>query len=76
MVVNRILNTIVPGRAAREARKVEDKKLDTALKESFATSDPLAITQPGSGITGNEVKALHPSPSQVAARKEKAAKSA
>lgn len=70
MVVQHILNKIMPGRAAREAHKAEDKKLDKELTESFPTSDPPASTQPGSGVTGNEVKALHPSPSQIAAKKK------
>ena len=70
MVVDKVLNTIVPGRAAREAKRVEETRLDTELKETFPTSDPLASTQPGAGITGAEVKALHPSPSQIAAGKK------
>ena len=70
MVVDKVLNTIVPGRAAREAKKVSENKLDEELRETFPTSDPLASTQPGSGVTGAEVKPLHPSPSQVAAGKK------
>jgi len=72
MVVDRILNAIVPGRAARKAQEADDNRLDKELKDTFPTSDPLAATQPGSGITGPEVKPLHPSPSQKA-RKKKAA---
>jgi hypothetical protein len=56
VVVNQILNTIVPGRTAREARKIERGKLDKELKESFPTSDPPASIQPGSGLTGAKVK--------------------
>ncbi len=70
MVVDKVLNTILPGRAERETKKAEEKKLDKELSETFPTSDPLASTQPGSGVTGAEVKALHPSPSQIAAGKK------
>lgn len=69
MVVHKFLNTILPGRAARKAKKAEERKLDEGLEETFPTSDPLAATQPGSGITGAEVKPLHPSPSQLEKRK-------
>lgn len=70
MVVDKVLNKIVPGRAARQARQAEEEKLDEELKETFPTSDPLASSQPGSGVTGAEVKPLHPSPSQMAAGKK------
>ncbi|MCX5481338.1 hypothetical protein OSH08_20220 [Kaistia geumhonensis] len=72
MVVDKVLNSIVPGRAAREEKKVKEGKLDEELRETFPTSDPLASTQPGSGVTGAEVKALHPSPSQIAAKRRPA----
>ena len=52
MAVKEILQTLVPGQKAREAKKVEEKKLDKELAESFPTSDPPASVQPGSGITG------------------------
>ncbi len=70
MVVDKILNTIVPGRADRLAKDAKEQKLDEQLNETFPTSDPLASTQPGAGVTGAEVKALHPSPSQIAAAKK------
>jgi hypothetical protein len=66
MAVEKILNAVIPGRASREAKKEGDRKLDKELNESFPTSDTPASIQPGSGITGAEVKALHPSPSQIA----------
>ncbi|MBN9431126.1 MAG: hypothetical protein J0I45_01700 [Bosea sp.] len=72
MVVDKVLNTIVPGRAAREAKRAKEGRLDEGLEETFPTSDPLAATQPGSGVTGAEVKPLHPSPSQMAAKRRPA----
>ena len=71
MVVDRILNTVVPGRAARQAHQKEEHKLDKELQDTFPTSDPLSSAQPGSGITGPEVKALHPSPSQIEAGRKR-----
>ena len=67
MVVDKVLNTIVPGRAQREQKKTTERKLDLELTETFPTSDPLASTQPGSGVTGAEVKPSQLSPSQIAA---------
>ena len=64
MVVDKVLNAVIPGRAAREERKQEERKLDKELQDTFPTSDPLAATQPGSGVTGAEVKPSAPSPSQ------------
>ncbi|MCX5515872.1 hypothetical protein C3941_05465 [Kaistia algarum] len=69
MVVDQILNAIVPGRAARQVRAAEDKKLDKELKDTFPTSDPLASVQPGSGVTGAEVAPSQLSPSQLAKAK-------
>ncbi|MBZ9939028.1 hypothetical protein LB518_22210 [Mesorhizobium sp. BR1-1-16] len=66
MVVDKVLNTIVPGRAQREQQKSKEQKLDLELKETFPTSDPLASTQPGAGVTGSEVKPSKLSPSQIA----------
>lgn len=68
MVVNQILNAVMPGRAARQARQREDSKLDKELKDTFPTSDPLAAVQPGSGVTGAEVQPSELSPSQKAKR--------
>ncbi|MCX5497211.1 hypothetical protein OSH11_21090 [Kaistia dalseonensis] len=65
MSIESILNTIVPGRAKREAKKETERKLDKELTDSFPGSDTPAAVQPGSGITGADVKALHPSPSQI-----------
>ncbi len=46
--------------------KTENKKhqptseeLDKEIKDSFPASDPPSSTQPGSGITGPEVKRKH-----------------
>ncbi|MBB3932989.1 hypothetical protein GGR25_004053 [Kaistia hirudinis] len=66
MVIDQILNAVVPGRAARQARQRDDTKLDGELNDSFPTSDPLSVVQPGSGITGAEVKPSELSPSQKA----------
>lgn len=39
----------------RALRRVgETRRLDEGLKETFPASDPLAETQPGGGITGDE----------------------
>ena len=38
----------------RETKKNEAKDLNKELKGTFPASDPLAITQPGGGITGPE----------------------
>ncbi|HWJ74421.1 MAG TPA: hypothetical protein VNX29_14775 [Kaistia sp.] len=67
MVVDKVLNTILPGRAQREQKKASEHKLDMELTETFPTSDPIAATQPGSGVTGAEVKPSKLSPSQIAA---------
>lgn len=56
MAVKEILTNLVPGQKAREAKKTEDRKLDKELQESFPTSDTPASVQPGSGITGAEVR--------------------
>lgn len=69
MVVDRILDAVVPGRAARKAGEAKQKKLDEELTETFPTSDPLASVQPGAGVTGAEVKPSELSPSQKAANK-------
>lgn len=71
MVVNRILNAVVPGRAARQARQHDDRRLDKELKDTFPTSDPLGAVQPGSGVTGAEVEPSELSPSQKAKRGHK-----
>ena len=72
MIVDRILNTLIPGRAAQQQRHAEDRKLDKELKETFPSSDPLASSQPGAGATGTEVEPSQLSPSQLAkARGEK-----
>jgi hypothetical protein len=42
--------------AARKSKKEEDRELSKELEMSFPASDPPASTQPGSGITGPEVK--------------------
>ena len=45
------------GEAKRRQRKQqggEKRRLDEGLKETFPASDPLAETQPGGGITGDE----------------------
>jgi hypothetical protein len=41
---------------APKSKKEEDRQLSRELEESFPASDPPASTQPGSGITGPEVK--------------------
>ena len=64
MSVTSILNTLMPGRAKREADRSRQQKLDEELTETFPTSDTPAAIQPGSGTTGAEVKPLHLSPSQ------------
>jgi hypothetical protein len=63
---------MVPGHAARHAKKAENARLDDELKESFPTSDPPGMVQPGSGVTGAEVRPSELSPSQK--QKEKARK--
>jgi hypothetical protein len=40
----------------------QDRQLTKELEMTFPTSDPLASTQPGGGITGAEVKATDPKP--------------
>ena len=44
------------GAATEKAKdkKEADKTIDEELKDTFPASDPLASTQPGSGITGTE----------------------
>jgi hypothetical protein len=69
MAVKELLKSMVPGHAARHARKVESARLDKELKESFPTSDPPGMVQPGSGITGAEVRPSELSPSQKAKQK-------
>lgn len=70
MAVKELLKTMVPGHAARHARKEENSRLDKELKESFPTSDTPGMVQPGSGITGAEVKPSKLSPSQLAKGKK------
>ncbi len=42
-------------RRKQQQRKASEKRrLDEGLKETFPASDPLAETQPGGGITGDE----------------------
>ena len=41
---------------APKSKKEKDRQLSRELEESFPASDPPASTQPGSGITGPEVK--------------------
>jgi len=41
---------------APKSKKEEDRELSRELEDSFPASDPPASTQPGSGITGPEVK--------------------
>jgi hypothetical protein len=69
MIVDHILNAIVPGRADRQAKRGQEQKLDKELKETFPSSDPLASAQPGSGVTGPEVEPSELSPSQIAKQK-------
>ena len=38
----------------RKSKNKEDQQLSKELEMSFPASDPLAATQPGSGITGPE----------------------
>jgi Protein of unknown function (DUF2934) len=40
---------------ARQSKNKLDRELSEGLSESFPASDPPAVTQPGSGITGAEV---------------------
>ncbi|HEV7285400.1 MAG TPA: hypothetical protein VGN75_11125 [Kaistia sp.] len=70
MAVKDLLKTILPGHAARTASKEKSERLDKELKESFPTSDPPGMVQPGSGITGAEVKPSKLSPSQLAKGKK------
>jgi hypothetical protein len=71
MAVKELLKSMVPGHAARHARKEASARLDKELKESFPTSDPPGMVQPGSGITGAEVRPSQLSPSQIAKQKGK-----
>lgn len=64
MTAEKVQNITPPGRVARSAREREERMLDEALQETFPSSDPPALTQPGSGVTGAEVKPSAPSPSQ------------
>ncbi|MFT4098537.1 MAG: hypothetical protein QM651_15580 [Rhodoblastus sp.] len=41
-------------RKQQQKKSGEKRRLDEGLKESFPASDPLAETQPGGGITGDE----------------------
>jgi hypothetical protein len=44
-----------PGEKKREKSKQEvDRELDEALKDTFPTSDPVAITAPGGPVTSDE----------------------
>jgi hypothetical protein len=43
---------------APKSKKEEDRELSRELEDSFPASDPPASTQPGSGITGPEVKPI------------------
>lgn len=70
MAVKELLKSMVPGHAARHSHKTESKRLDKALEETFPTSDPPEMVQPGSGITGAEVKPSKLSPSQLAKGKK------
>jgi hypothetical protein len=74
MAVKELLKSMVPGHAARHARKEQNTRLDKELKETFPTSDPPGMVQPGSGITGAEVTPSQLSPSQLAKAKAKAKK--
>lgn len=40
-------------------RNEKSKELDKEIKDTFPASDPASSTQPGSGITGAEVKPKH-----------------
>ena len=51
------------GAETAKEKKEADKAIDKELKDTFPASDPLASTQPGSGITGTE-----PPPKGVAQR--------
>ena len=51
---------------ARKSKKEEDRQLSRELEESFPASDPPAVTQPGSGITGPEVTKREPKDSRPA----------
>jgi hypothetical protein len=51
---------------ARKSKKEEDRQLSRELEESFPASDPPAVTQPGSGITGPENTKRKPKESQPA----------
>lgn len=66
MAVRELLKAILPGHAAKLARREKNEKLDEELNETFPTSDTPAMVQPGSGITGAEVEPSELSPSQLA----------
>ena len=52
---------------ARKSKKEEDRQLSRELEEVFfPASDPPAVTQPGSGITGPENTKRKPKESQPA----------
>jgi hypothetical protein len=71
MAVKELLKSMVPGHASRHARKEKSAQLDHELEETFPTSDPPGMVQPGSGITGAEVRPSQLSPSQIAKEKAK-----
>ncbi|HMN72125.1 MAG TPA: hypothetical protein PKA55_09700 [Rhodoblastus sp.] len=41
-------------RKQQRQKSDEKRRLDEGLKETFPASDPLAETEPGGGITGDE----------------------
>ncbi len=43
-------------KSAANEKKKDDKTLSQELEQSFPASDPPSSTQPGSGITGAEVR--------------------
>ena len=43
-----------PDRKAKKSKEQIDRELDEGLKESFPTSDPVAITAPGGPVEPDE----------------------
>jgi hypothetical protein len=45
----------------KKSKGEQERQLSKELEQTFPASDPLAATQPGSGITGPEVAQAPPS---------------